>query len=95
MNQCWRYSSIQGDSTLGRSPKPLDPEINPDLQSPGVSILGNPKGLSQEIAGKFAWQWHHDKDHLPKTEGLDMNTLYVVMLYGVEIPPEGTDGQQV
>jgi taurine dioxygenase len=43
--------------------------------------------------GKFAWQWHHDKDHLPKTEGLDMNTLYVVMLYGVEIPPEGTDGQ--
>ncbi len=82
-----------GDSTLGRRPKPLDAEINPDLQSPGVSILGNPKGLSQEVVGKFAWQWHHDKDHLPKTEGLDMNTLYVVMLYGVEIPPEGTDGQ--
>ncbi|MBW4508050.1 MAG: TauD/TfdA family dioxygenase [Scytonematopsis contorta HA4267-MV1] len=81
-----------GDSTLGSRLKPPDPGTNPDLQSPGVSILGNPKGLSQEVTGKFAWQWHHDKDHLPKTEGLDMNTLYVVMLYGVEIPPEGTDG---
>jgi taurine dioxygenase len=82
-----------GDSTLGGRPKPLDPEIAPDLQSPGVSILGNPKGLSQEVVGKFAWQWHHDKDQLPHTEGLDMNTLYVVMLYSVEIPLEGTDGQ--
>lgn len=82
-----------GDSTLGRRPKPLDPEIAPDLQSPGVSILGNPKGLSGEVVGKVAWQWHHDKDHLPKTQGLDMNALYVVMLYGVSIPDEGTDGQ--
>lgn len=82
-----------GDSTLGLKPKPLDPEIDPDLQSPGVSILGNPKGHTQEIVGKFAWQWHHDKDHLPRTEGLDMNALYVVMLYGVEIPLEGVDGQ--
>lgn len=82
-----------GDSTLGRHPKPLDSEIDPDLQSPGVSILGNPKGLSQEVVGKIAWQWHHDKDHLPKTEGLDMNSLYVMMLYGVTIPPEGTNGQ--
>lgn len=82
-----------GDSTLGYRPKPLDPKINPDLQSSGVSILGNPKGLSQEVVGKIAWQWHHDKDHLPKTEGLDMNSLYVVMLYGVEIPSEGIDGQ--
>lgn len=82
-----------GDSILGSRPKTLDPEINLDLQSPGVSILGNAKGLSQQIIGKFAWQWHHDKDHLPKTEGLDMNSLYVVMLYGVQIPSEGTDGQ--
>lgn len=82
-----------GDSTLGYRPKPLDPKINPDLQSPGVSILGNPKGLSQEVVGKIAWQWHHDKDHLPKTEGLDMNSLYVVILYGVEIPSKGIDGQ--
>ncbi|NEQ65686.1 MAG: TauD/TfdA family dioxygenase [Symploca sp. SIO2D2] len=82
-----------GDSILGSRPKTLDPEINLDLQSPGVSILGNAKGLSPQIIGKFAWQWHHDKDHLPKTEGLDMNSLYVVMLYGVQIPPEGTDGQ--
>lgn len=82
-----------GDVTLGRQPKPNDPEIAPDLQSPGVSILGNPKGHTQEIVGKIAWQWHHDKDHLPRTPGLDMNALYVVMLYGVEIPVEGTDGK--
>lgn len=82
-----------GDLTLGLRPKPIDPEIASDLQSPGVFILGNPKGHTQEIAGKIAWQWHHDKDHLPRTEGLDMNALYVVMLYGVEIPQQGTDGQ--
>ncbi|NEO97449.1 MAG: TauD/TfdA family dioxygenase [Symploca sp. SIO2E9] len=82
-----------GDSTLGRYTRPIDPEIDPDLQSPGVSILGNPKMHTTEIRGKFAWEWHHDKDHLPKTEGMDMNTLYVVMLYGVEIPPEGIDGK--
>ena len=82
-----------GDSKAGSRPKTLDPEINPDLQSSGVFILGNPKGLSQQILGKFAWQWHHDKDHLPKTEGLDMNSLYVVMIYGVQIPPEGTNGE--
>lgn len=82
-----------GDSTLGRNPKPLDREIDLDLQSPGVAVLGNPKGFSQEIVGKLAWQWHHDKDHLPKTAGLDMNSLYVVMLYGVCIPVEGIDGQ--
>ncbi|WP_013334545.1 TauD/TfdA dioxygenase family protein [Gloeothece verrucosa] len=82
-----------GDTNLGRRPKPFDPEIDPALQSPGVSILGNPKGLTQEVVGKFAWVWHHDKDHLPKTEGLDMNALYVVMLYGVEIPAEGIDGE--
>lgn len=82
-----------GDDSHKDQPKPLDPEIAPDLQSSGVSILGNPKGQNQEVVGKVAWQWHHDKDHLPRTEGLDMNALYVVMLYGVEIPPEGVDGQ--
>ncbi len=82
-----------GDLSLGLKPKPLDPEIEPNLQSPGVAILGNPKLHSQEIRGKVAWQWHHDKDHLPKTAGLEMNALYVVMLYGVEIPQEGVDGQ--
>ncbi|MBW4634765.1 MAG: TauD/TfdA family dioxygenase [Iphinoe sp. HA4291-MV1] len=82
-----------GNSTLGHRSKSLDPEIDPNLQSSGVAILGNPKGHTQEIVEKFAWQWHHDKDHLPKTEGLDMNALYVVMLYGVEIPLEGVDGQ--
>lgn len=82
-----------GDVTFGLKPKPNDPEIDLDLQSSGVSILGNPKAHTQEIVGKIAWQWHHDKDHLPRTEGLDMNALYVVMLYGVEIPEEGVDGK--
>jgi taurine dioxygenase len=82
-----------GDFTLGSRVKPFDPEIDSALQSPGVAILGNPKGYTQEPIGKFAWQWHHDKDHLPRTAGLDMNALYVVMLYGVEIPAAGIDGQ--
>ncbi len=81
------------DLTVGSRDKPLDPEIDPNLQSPGVAILGNPKGHTQEVVGKIAWQWHHDKDHLPKAEGLAMNSLYVVMLYGVEIPEQGSDGE--
>ena len=82
------------DSNLGyRRSQTLDPEISPDLQSPGSFILGNPKVLSQDIAGKAAWQWHHYKDFLPRTEGLAMNSLYVVMLYGVCTPEEGMDGQ--
>ncbi|MBD2595559.1 TauD/TfdA family dioxygenase [Nostoc spongiaeforme FACHB-130] len=82
-----------GESGFKYLPKPLDPDIDPNLQSPGVAILGNPKENSPEIIGQFAWQWHHDKDHLPRTAGLDMNSLYVVMLYGVEIPAQGIDGQ--
>ncbi|CEJ48218.1 TauD/TfdA dioxygenase family protein [Umezakia ovalisporum] len=71
----------------------FNPNVNSDLQSPGVSILGNFGINTKEIVGKFAWQWHHDKDFLPETDNLDMNALYVVMLYGVEIPPEGIDKQ--
>ena len=71
----------------------LNPEIDSDLQSPLTAILGNPQGLGEEISGKFAWRWHHDKDRLPITEGLDMNEPYVVMLYGVKVPPEGLDGK--
>ena len=82
-----------GDFMFGGYTKTLDPDISPDLQSRYVNILGNPKGLTQEVAGKFAWQWHHDKDGIPRTEKLDMNALYVVMLYEVEAPAEGVDGQ--
>lgn len=83
-----------GDFMFGYSKtKTLDPDISPDLQSQGVYILGNPKGLTETPVGKFAWEWHHDKDGVPGTEGLDMNALYVVMLYGVEVPPEGVNGQ--
>ncbi len=81
------------DLTLGNRDKPIDPDIPVCLQSPGVSILGNSKGINKNIAGKVAWQWHQDKDHLPRTKNLDMNSLYVVMLYGVKIPPEDLDGK--
>ena len=74
-------------------PFELNRELDPDLQSPRTAILGNPQGLGGEISGKFAWRWHHDKDRLPIAEGLDMNELYVVMLYGVKVPPEGLDGK--
>ena len=87
-------SKTFGDFMFGYSKtKTLDPDISPDLQSQGVYILGNPKGLTETPVGKFAWEWHHDKDGVPSTEGLDMNALYVVMLYGVEVPPEGVNGQ--
>lgn len=81
-----------GEFTFKSQLKELDPEISPDLQSPHVAILGNPKGIGTEVVGKFAEIWHHDKDLLPSTQGLDMNALYVVMLYGVQIPPAGMDG---
>ena len=81
-----------GDFMFGGPPKTLDPDISPDLQSQYVYILGNPKGLVPDTAQKYAWQWHHDKDGLPRTEGLDMNALYVVMLYGIQVP-KGVDGQ--
>ncbi|MBC6479553.1 MAG: TauD/TfdA family dioxygenase [Hormoscilla sp. GM7CHS1pb] len=82
-----------GDLMFGGKSFTLDPDISPDLQSRYVAILGNPKGFTSEPVGKIAWQWHNDKDGVPRTEGLEMNALYVVMLYGVEIPPEGIDGQ--
>ncbi|MEH2404913.1 TauD/TfdA dioxygenase family protein [Nostoc sp.] len=83
-----------GDLMFGYSKtKTLDPDISPDLQSQFVNILGNPKGLAQPAVGKAAWEWHHDKDGVPRTEGLDMNALYVVMLYGVQVPAEGVNGQ--
>ncbi|AUT01762.1 taurine dioxygenase [Nostoc sp. CENA543] len=82
-----------GESRFNYPAKSLDPKIDANLQSSGVAILGNPVEDNQEIRGKFAWQWHHDKDLLPTTEGLAMNALYVVMLYGVQIPPVGVDGQ--
>ncbi len=92
-SQLKEFAKKTFDDSIGSKSKPLDPEIDADLQSSAVAILGNPKGHTQEIVGKVAWQWHHDKDHLPLTEGLDMNALYVVMLYGIEIPKEGVDGK--
>ncbi|NJK49670.1 TauD/TfdA family dioxygenase [Candidatus Gracilibacteria bacterium] len=81
-----------GNSIAGIGYDAYDPEIDSDLQSPGVFILGNPKGATDEIGERGSWEWHQDKDCLPRTPGLDMNALYVVMLYGIEIP-QGIDGQ--
>ncbi|NES87013.1 MAG: TauD/TfdA family dioxygenase, partial [Moorea sp. SIO2B7] len=78
-----------GGFFFGGSSLSLDPDINPDIQSRYVGILGNPKGLEENPAGVYARKWHHDKDSVPRTEGLEMNALYVVMLYGVKVPPEG------
>lgn len=73
--------------------KSLDPDINPDLQSQYVSIFGNPKSLAKETIGEITHEWHHDKERIPRIKELDMNALYVVMLYALEVPPEGIDGQ--
>ncbi len=81
-----------GELIIGSSYETLDPDISPDWQSKYVSILGNPKGETEPVE-QFAWIWHQDKDSIPRIERLDMNALYVVMLYGVEVPPEGLDGQ--
>ena len=76
------------NSSLGhRRPKPVDPEIPAYSQSSGSAILGNSKRLSHNVVGKIDWQWHHDKDLLPTTDGLKMNTPYVVMLYSIIISP--------
>ncbi|MHC0067409.1 TauD/TfdA dioxygenase family protein [Nostoc sp. UIC 10890] len=69
----------------------LDSDISPDLQSQYINILGNPKEETEPLE-QFAWKWHQDKDGLPRTEGLDMNALYVVMLYAVEVPTEDING---
>jgi taurine dioxygenase len=81
-----------GDSIAGIGYDVYDPEIPSDFQSPGVFPLGNPKGPTEEIGERGSWEWHQDKDHLPKTPGFDMNEPYIVMLYGVEIP-QGINGQ--
>ncbi|MBD6620938.1 TauD/TfdA family dioxygenase [Komarekiella sp. 'clone 1'] len=80
-----------GNFMFGGS-RALDPDISPDLQSQHVFALGNPKGETEPLE-KFAWKWHQDKDGLPRIEGLDMNALYVVMLYAVEVPASDVHGQ--
>jgi taurine dioxygenase len=81
-----------GGSIAGLGFDSYDPDIDSDIQCPGVFVLGNPKGPTEEISERMAWEWHQDKDHLPRTEGLEMNALYVVMLYGRDIP-QGINGQ--
>ena len=84
-----------GNLIFGANSFSLDPEISPDIQSKYTAILGNPKGLAQEPPEKIfgARVWHQDKDGVPRREELDMNALYVVMLYSIKVPEEGENGQ--
>jgi taurine dioxygenase len=86
------FSRLTFGNFMFGGPRKLDPDLSPNLQSQHVFALGNPKGEVEPLE-KFAWKWHQDKDGLPRTEGLDMNALYVVMLYAVAVPAEDVNGQ--
>ncbi len=83
-----------GNLMFGGNSFSLDPTLPPDIQSKYTAILGNPKGLEQEPPEKIfgARVWHQDKDGVPTIEELDMNALYVVMLYSIKVPLEGENG---
>ena len=83
-----------GNLMFGGNSFSLDPTLPPDIQSKYTAILGNPKGLEQEPPEKIfgARVWHQDKDGVPRIEELDMNALYVVMLYSIKVPVEGENG---
>jgi taurine dioxygenase len=84
-----------GNLIFGRKSFSLDPDLSPDIQSQSSVILGNPKGFDQEPSEKIsgARMWHQDKDGVPGRAELDMNALYVVMLYSIKVPEEGENGQ--
>ncbi|MUG94569.1 TauD/TfdA family dioxygenase [Scytonema sp. UIC 10036] len=84
-----------GDLMFGGNSFSLAPDLSPDIQSQYTAILGNPKGLDQEPPEKIfgARVWHQDKDGVPRIEELDMNALYVVMLYSIKVPEQGENGQ--
>lgn len=69
------------------------PPFPPELVSNHVMVLGNPLGPVEQPLEAVAWQWHHDKDALPRLEGLTMNALYIVMLHLHKVPETGSDGQ--
>jgi len=76
-----------GNRIFGKPAIEIDPEIDPNLQSPGVNILGNTKSpIAQEI-DKSNRKWHQAKDSLSETKELGLNSLYVVMVYGVKTSP--------
>ena len=84
-----------GNLMFGSNSFSLDPEISPEIQSQYSAILGNPKGLDRKPPEKIygARIWHQDKDGGPIIKELEMNALYVVMLYGIKVPEEGENGQ--
>lgn len=84
-----------GNLMFGGNSFSLDPELSPDIQSQYTAVLGNPKRLTQEPPEKIfgARVCHQDKDGVPRLEELDMNALYVVMLYSIKVPEQGENGQ--
>ena len=83
-----------GPMMIGDNRKRKDrPPLPPDLVSNHVAILGNPLGPVDQPLEAVAWQWHHDKDALPRLEGLAMNALYIVMLHMHKVPEAGCNGQ--
>ena len=81
-----------GNRIFGKAAIEVDPEIDPNLQSPGVRILGNLKGLVIDKRERFKCKWHQDKYNLTKIKELEMNSLYVAMVYGVKMPLKGQKG---
>ena len=84
-----------GNFMFGANSFSPDPALSKDIQSKYTAILGNPKGFNQEPPEKIlgARFWHQDKDALPRIEELDINALYVVILYSVKVPEQGANGQ--
>jgi len=81
-----------GSRIFGKPAIEIDPEIDPNLQSPGVNIVGNPKGPVKRKIERSNRKWHQAKDSLTQTKELAMNSLYVVMVYGVKTTSPGQKG---
>ncbi|MFK0573715.1 TauD/TfdA dioxygenase family protein [Endozoicomonas sp.] len=82
---------IMGDNRCHKEHKE-HPPLPPELISNHVAVLGNPSGPVEKPIGAGAWKWHHDKDALPRLEGLTMNALYIVILHMHKVPETGSDG---
>lgn len=84
-----------GNRIFGKAAIEIDPEIDPNLQTPGVRILGNPKGLVAKDKieqKKLNRKWHQDGNRLTDLETLEVNSLRAVMDYGAKIPLQGQKG---
>ncbi|GAA4652202.1 TauD/TfdA family dioxygenase [Kistimonas scapharcae] len=86
--ECFARATF-GNQILGGS---VNHRLPQTLQNEHVAVLGNPEGPVEKPVEHVACQWHHDKDALPRMDGLPMNALYVVMLHVHDVPYKGLDG---